>query len=208
MELAVISKEGKETGRKVSLDDSIYGVDPNDHAIYLDVKQHLANLRQGTHKAKERGEISGSTRKLHRQKGTGGSRKGSIKNPLFRGGGRVFGPRQRDYGFKLNKKVKRLARRSAMSYKSKDGLVMVVEPLNFEQPRTKDFLAMLRHLQLDQKKVLIVVADDANNAFLSARNLPGANVISANELNTYEVMDAETLLIAENTISHIDKLLS
>lgn len=208
MEISVFSLDGKDTGRKVILDDAVFGCEPNDHAIYLDVKQFMANSRQGTHKTKQRNEVHGSTRKLHKQKGTGGSRKGSIKNPLYRGGGRIFGPEPRDYSFKLNKKLKRLARRSALAYKTQNNAFTVVEGMNFEMPKTKEFLTFLSSFSAKDKKILLVVQETHSNAFLSARNLPGANVISAAELNTYEIMDAERVFVEEQSIPVIEKLLS
>jgi large subunit ribosomal protein L4 len=208
MEVKVVNISGKETGAKVQLPDAIFAVTPNDHAIYLDVKQYLANQRQGTHKAKQRNKIAGSTRKLYKQKGTGGSRKGSIKNPLYRGGGRIFGPEPRDYSFKLNKKLKRLARRSALAYKTQNNAFTVVEGMNFEMPKTKEFLTFLSSFSAKDKKILLVVQETHSNAFLSARNLPGANVISAAELNTYEIMDAERVFVEEQSIPVLEKLLS
>lgn len=200
MELAVINIEGKETGRKVNLDDSIFGIEPNDHAIYLDTKQFLANGRQGTHKAKERGEIAGSTRKIKRQKGTGTARFGSIKNPLFRGGGRVFGPRPRYYGFKLNKKVKQLARKSALSYKAKTNEIIILEDFNFEAPGTKQLARVGANLNIINKKSLIVFPEKNNNVYLSSRNLQGLEVITSEELNTYAIMKASTLVLVESAV--------
>ncbi len=200
MELAVLSISGKETGKKVNLDETIFGIDPNDHAIYLDVKQHLANKRQGTHKAKERGEVAGSTRKIKKQKGTGTARFGDIKNPLFRGGGRIFGPVPRDYSFKLNKKVKQLARFSALSYKAKNNQVIVVEDFNLDAPKTKEFVAIRKNLNVDDKKSLFVLKDRNNNLYLSSRNLQNSKVITISELNTYEIMNATTLLFVESSL--------
>jgi large subunit ribosomal protein L4 len=208
MELAVYNLAGKETGRKVSLKDDLFASEPNDHAIWLDVKQFLANNRQGTSKTKQRNEVHGSTRKLHKQKGTGGSRKGSIKNPLFRDGGRIFGPQPRDYHFKLNKKLKRVARRSAISYVVKQERLTVVEDFNFEAPKTKAFVSFLKSFNVDNKKVLLVLPDAVGNVYLSSRNIPSANVISASELNTYEVMDAERVIMAESTLPVVENLLS
>lgn len=208
MELAVYNLAGKETGRKVSLKDDLFASEANDHAIWLDVKQFLANNRQGTSKTKQRNEVHGSTRKLHKQKGTGGSRKGSIKNPLFRGGGRIFGPQPRDYHFKLNKKLKRVARRSAISYVVKQERLTVVEDFNFEAPKTKAFVSFLKSFNVDNKKVLLVLPDAVGNVYLSSRNIPSANVISASELNTYEVMDAERVIMAESTLPVVENLLS
>lgn len=208
MELSVYNIEGKETGRKVSLKDDLFASEPNDHAIWLDVKQFLANNRQGTSKTKQRNEVHGSTRKLHRQKGTGGSRKGSIKNPLFRSGGRIFGPQPRDYSFKLNKKLKRVARRSAISYAVKENRLTVVEDFNFETPKTRQFVNFLKNLNADNQKVLLVLPGQSGNVYLSSRNIPSANVISAEELNTYEVMDAERVIMAESTLPVVENLLS
>jgi len=200
MELAVVNINGKETGRKVVLNDSIFGIEPNDHAIYLDTKQFRANQRQGTHKAKERGEVSGSTRKLKRQKGTGTARAGSIKNPLFRGGGRVFGPSPRYYGFKLNKKVKQLARKSALSYKAASNNIIVVEDFSFEAPKTKEIVKIGDMLNIADKKTLFVLSEQNKNIYLSSRNVQGVEVITASELNTYEIMRASTLVLAESAI--------
>ena len=200
MELAILNKEGKETGRKVELNDSIFGIKPNDHAIYLDTKQFLANQRQGTHKAKERGEIAGSTRKIKRQKGTGGARAGSIKNPLFHGGGRIFGPRPRYYGFKLNKKVKVLARKSALSYKASTNSIIVLENFTFDAPRTKEMVKMGNLLNIGNKKSVFVLPDQNNNIYLSSRNLQGIEVIIASELNTYKIMKASTLVLVEGAV--------
>jgi large subunit ribosomal protein L4 len=208
MELAIYNIQGKETGKKASLNNDVFAIEPNDHAIYLDVKQHLANARQGTHKAKERNEVHGSTRKLHKQKGTGGSRKGSIKNPLYRGGGRVFGPEPRDYTFKLNKKLKKLARRSALAYKAKEGQITILDNLSLELPKTKEFLTMLKNFGADSKKTLVVIPDASKNIYLSSRNISTTNVIVASELNTYEVMDAEKLFIVESSINTIETILS
>lgn len=205
MELSVLNIKGSDTKRKAVLVDDIYGVEPNDHAIYLDVKQYLANQRQGTHKSKQRNEISGSTRKLHKQKGTGGSRKGSIKNPLFRGGGRVFGPQPRDYSFKLNKKVKRLARTSALTYKAKNNGIVVVEDFTFEAPKTKQFIDVLNNLKLNDKKTLFVIAEPNNNVYLSSRNLQGARVVTASELNTYDILNANYLVLAEGSVKKIEE---
>lgn len=206
MEIAVYNIDGKETGRKVNLEDAIFGIRPNDHAIYLDVKQFMANQRQGTHKAKQRNEVHGSTRKLHKQKGTGGSRKGSIKNPLYRHGGRVFGPVPRDYGFKLNKKVKELARRSALSYKAK-GAITVLEDFTLTQPRTKDYLKILQSLSAVEKKTLLILSATDNNVVLSSRNLPKAKVMLANQINTHALIYADHLLISESSLLKIEELL-
>jgi large subunit ribosomal protein L4 len=200
MELAVLNFKGKETGRKVTLNDSIFGIEPNDHAIYLDTKQFLANQRQGTHKSKERGEIAGSTRKIKRQKGTGTARAGSIKNPLFRGGGRIFGPIPKYYGFKLNKKVKQLARKSALSYKASSNNIIVLEDFSFEAPKTKEIIRMGNNLNLSDKKSLIVLPEQNKNIYLSSRNVQGVEVITAGELNTYEIMKASTLVLVESAV--------
>ncbi|HEY9560649.1 MAG TPA: 50S ribosomal protein L4 [Anseongella sp.] len=205
MELKVVDITGKETGNKVTLSDEIFGIDPNDHAIYLDVKQYLANQRQGTHKSKQRNEIAGSTRKLHRQKGTGGSRKGSIKNPLFRGGGRIFGPQPRDYGFKLNKKTKKLARKSALSHKAKENNIVVLADFSFDAPKTKNYLNLLNSLKLDGEKSMLILAANDKNIFLASRNLQKAQVISAADLNTYNVLNAGKLLITEGAVKTIEE---
>jgi large subunit ribosomal protein L4 len=200
MELKVVNIQGKETGRKVKLDDSIFGIEPNDHAIYLDSKQFMANQRQGTAKAKDRGEISGSTRKIKKQKGTGTARAGSIKNPLFRGGGRVFGPQPRFYGFKLNKKVKQLARRSALSYKASSNNIIVLEDFTLEAPKTQEFIRIGDNLKIADKKSLFVLAEQNKNIYLSSRNLQGVEVITTNELSTYKIMKASTLVLAESVV--------
>lgn len=200
MELAVVNISGKETGRKVQLNDSIFGIEPNDHAIYLDTKQFMANQRQGTHKSKHRGEVSGSTRKLKRQKGTGTARAGSIKNPLFRGGGRIFGPEPRYYGFKLNKKVKQLARKSALSYKASSNNIIVLEDFSFEAPKTSQVLNIGNKLNVADKKILFVLREQNKNIYLSSRNVQGVEVITASELNTYEIMNASTLVLVESAI--------
>ncbi len=207
MELKVLNNTGKDTGKKVKLNDSIFAVEPNDHAIYLDVKQYLANQRQGTHKSKERGEIKGSTRKIKKQKGTGTARAGSIKSPVFKGGGRVFGPRVRDYSIKLNKKLKQLARKSALTYKAKANQIFVVEDFNFEAPKTKEFAAMLNNLKVNDKKSLLVLADTNKNIYLSSRNIQGAEVISADMLNTYQIMRASSLIITEKSVEIIESVL-
>ena len=203
MEIAVYNKEGEDTGRVVSLDREIFGIEPNDHAIYLDVKQYLANQRQGTHKSKERWEIRGSTRKIKRQKGTGTARAGSIKSPLFVGGGRIFGPKPRDYSFKLNKKVKQLARHSALSYKAKGKDIIVLENFEMEVPSTKDFVQMQKNLQIDGKKALFVFDQPNNNVYLSSRNLQKTKVIMLSGLNTYSIIDASVLVFSESSISKI-----
>jgi large subunit ribosomal protein L4 len=200
MELKVLNIQGKETGRKVNLNDSIFGIEPNDHAIYLDSKQFLANKRQGTAKSKERGEIAGSTRKIKRQKGTGTARAGSIKNPLFRGGGRVFGPRPRYFGFKLNKKVKQLARKSALSYKASTNNIIVLEDFSLEAPKTSEIVKMENNLNLTDKKSVFVLAEQNKNIYLSSRNLQGVEVVIVSELNTYKIMRASTLILAESAV--------
>jgi len=200
MELAILNISGKETGRKVNLDDSIFGIEPNDHAIYLDTKQYLANQRQGTHKSKERGEVAGSTRKIKRQKGTGTARAGSIKNPLFRGGGRMFGPKPRYYGFKLNKKVKQLARRSALSYKASTNNIIVLEDFSFETPKTKEIIKMGNNLNITNKKSVFVFPEQNINIYLSTRNVQGVEVVIASELNTYKIMKASTLILVESAV--------
>lgn len=208
MELIVLNQAGEDTGKKVELNDSIYAVDPNDHAIYLDVKQYLANQRHGTHKSKERAEISGSTRKIKKQKGTGTARAGSIKSPVFKGGGRAFGPRVRDYSFKLNKKLKKVARMSALSYKAKAEAIIIVEDFSFEAPKTKAFSALLSSLKISNKKSLIVVAEADKNIYLSSRNLKGTDVITADKLNTYQIMRASSIVISEKSVGVIETILS
>lgn len=208
MELAVINQKGEDTGRKISLSDEIFAIEPNDHAIYLDVKQYLANQRQGTHKSKERNEIAGSTRKIKKQKGTGSARAGSIKSPLFRGGGRVFGPQPRDYSFKLNKKVKQLARKSALAYKVKDNSLSVLESISFDSPKTKSYLALLDGMSLGDKKTLLVLPEENTNVFLSSRNLPKAKVVTVNDVNTYQVLNADHLVICEGSLSKLETILS
>jgi large subunit ribosomal protein L4 len=200
MELAVVNIEGKATGKKVKLEDSIFGIEPNDHAIYLDSKHFMATLRQGTHKSKERGEITGSTRKIKKQKGTGTARFGSIKNPLFRGGGRVFGPRPRYYGFKLNRKIKQLARKSALSYKASGKNIIVLEDFNFESPKTGELARLGANLNLMDKKSLIVFPETNKNVYLSSRNLQGIEVVTSKDLNTYAIMKASTLVLTESAI--------
>ncbi len=208
MELAVYNTQGQETGRKVVLSDAVFGVEANDHAIYLDVKQYLADQRQGTHKSKQRNEVAGSTRKLKRQKGTGGARCGSIKSPLFPGGGRVFGPVPRDYSFKLNKKLKRLARRSALTYKAQAGAIMVVEPLTLEAPKTKQVEAMTKALKVSDKKVLLVLPEGNANLQLSCRNIPSVKPILAANINTYEVMNANVLVMVEGAENVLNVMLA
>jgi large subunit ribosomal protein L4 len=205
MEIAVVNKEGQETGRKVVLTDTIFGIEPNDHAIYLDVKQHLANKRQGTHKSKERWEVAYSTRKIKRQKGTGGARAGSIKSPVFVGGGRAFGPQPRDYSFKLNKKVKLLARISALAYKAKDNNIMVVEDFSFETPKTKEFVQINKNLKIDEKKSLYILTEQNKTIYLSSRNLAGKKVISISDINTYDIMNASVLVFMESSIEALQK---
>ena len=205
MELSVYNIKGEDTGRKVTLDDAIYGIEPNDHAIYLAVKQYMANRRQGTAKSKERSEISGSTRKLGRQKGGGGARRGDINSPLLVGGARVFGPKPRDYGFKLNKKVKALARRSALSYKAKENSIIVVEDFTFDAPKTKSYIEMLNNLKVSDKKSLVVLPDVDRNVYLSGRNLQGTKVAVAKTLNTYIVLDAGVLLLTEKSVMEINE---
>ncbi|MBR2452387.1 MAG: 50S ribosomal protein L4 [Rikenellaceae bacterium] len=208
MELTVFNTLGKETGKTVVLADAIFGVETNDHAIYLDVKQHLANRRQGTHKSKQRNEVAGSTRKLKRQKGTGGARCGSILSPLFPGGGRIFGPVPRDYSFKLNKKLKQLARRSALTYKAKAEAITVVENLTVEAPKTKSFIAIEENLKVAGKKILVVVPEVDNNLLLSARNLQNVKVVLASNVNTYDVMNANQLVLAEGAVNVLNEMLA
>ena len=200
MELTILNINGKETGRKVTLNDSIFGIEPNDHAIYLDTKQYLANQRQGTHKSKERGEVAGSTRKIKRQKGTGTARAGSLKNPLFRGGGRIFGPQPRYYGFKLNKKVKELARKSALSYKASTNNIIVLEDFSFEAPKTKEMLKVNNNLNCSNKKSLFVFSERNKNIYLSSRNIQGIEVVITSELNTYNIMKASILVLVESAV--------
>ena len=203
MEVSVLNIKGQETGRKVVLDDAVYGIEPNDHAIYLDVKLFLANQRQGTAKSKERSEISGSTRKLGRQKGGGGARRGDINSPVLVGGARVFGPQPRDYGFKLNKKVRRLARKSALAYKAQENAILVVEDFTFEAPKTKNFIEVINNLKVDGKKALFVLPGADKVVYLSARNLERANVMAASALNTYKVLDADVLVLTEGALGVI-----
>ena len=204
MKVAVLDIKGKETGRKVDLSDDVFGIEPNEHAIYLDVKQYLAHQRQGTHKSKERAEIAGSTRKIKKQKGTGTARAGSIKSPVFRGGGRIFGPRPKDYTQKLNKNVKRLARKSALSIKSKEKALVIVEDFNFETPKTKDFVAFLTSLGIENKKSLIVLGDSNNNVYLSSRNLERSEVVTNSELNTYKIINASNVVFTESALEGIE----
>lgn len=208
MKVAVVDIKGKETGREVELSDAVFGIEPNEHALYLDVKQHLANRRQGTHKAKERAEIAGSTRKIKKQKGTGTARAGSIKSPLFKGGGRVFGPRTRDYSFKLNKNLKRLARRSALSAKVNDNAIVVVEDFNFDAPKTKNFIEVLKALGLENKKSLFILGDTNNNVYLSSRNLKASEVVTSSEISTYKIMNANSVVLFEGSLEGIEQKLS
>ena len=207
MELAVLNIQGEETGRKVLLNDSVFGIEPNDHAIYLDTKLFLANQRQGTHKAKERSEVAGSNRKIKRQKGTGTARAGSIKNPIFRGGGRVFGPKPRDYGFKLNKKVKDLARKSALSYKALSNNIIVLEDFTIETPKTRDFIKIGDSLNLSNKNSLFVLPEQNKNIYLSSRNVQGVEVVTARELNTYKIIKASTLVLVESAVDVLQSAL-
>ena len=208
MEVKVLDFNGKDTGRKVQLSDSVFAIEPNNHAVYLDVKQYLANQRQGTHKAKERAEVTGSTRKIKKQKGTGTARAGSIKNPLFKGGGTVFGPRPRSYSFKLNKSLKRLARKSAFSIKAKESNIIVLEDFNFEAPNTKNFINVLKALGLENKKSLFVLGESNKNVYLSSRNLKASNVVTASELNTYNVLHSNSLVLLEGALEGIEENLS
>jgi len=208
MDLAVVKHSGEDTGRKVSLSADVFGIEPNDHAIYLDVKSILANKRQGTSKSKERAEIKGSSKKLKKQKGTGGARAGNIKNPLYRGGGRVFGPQPRDYSFKLNKKVKDLARKSALAYKAKDNSISVLEDFDFEAPKTKQYLSLLSALSLADKKTLLVLGENKKNIVLSGRNVHNTKVITAGQINTYDVMNADKVIFIESSVELISNLLN
>jgi large subunit ribosomal protein L4 len=208
MEINVLNIKGQETGRKVTLNEAIFGIEPNDHVIYLDVKQYMANQRQGTAKAKERSEHAGSTRKLGRQKGGGGARHGDINSPLLKGGGRVFGPTPRDYGFKLNKKVKALARKSALSYKAQENAIIVVEDFEFEAPKTKEFLAVAKNLKVDGKKLLVVLPESNKNVYLSARNLQKSECILAANVNTYKVLNADVMVVTEKSLEVINGVLN
>lgn len=208
MDINVLDIKGQETGRKVTLSESVFGIEPNDHVIYLDVKQYMADQRQGTHKSKERSEVSGSTRKLGRQKGGGGARRGDINSPVLVGGGRVFGPKARDYRFKLNKKVKNLARRSALSYKAQEQAILVVEDFNFEAPKTKDFVNIAKNLKVDGKKLLLLLPEANKNVFLSARNLQKAHVMVAKDVNTYKILDADVLIVTENSLKAVEGILN
>ncbi|HDJ34110.1 MAG TPA: 50S ribosomal protein L4 [Bacteroidetes bacterium] len=205
MKVAVYNKSGEDTGKKVELRKEIFEIEPNEHAIYLDAKQFMANRRQGTHKAKERSEVAGSTRKIKRQKGTGTARFGDIKNPIFRGGGRIFGPRPRSYGFKLNRKVKRLARKSALTYKAREKGIMVVEDWSLDAPKTREFADVNKNLKIDGKKSLFVLSEKNKNLYLSSRNLPGTKVITVEELNTYDILDAGTLVFMESSIDLLNR---
>jgi large subunit ribosomal protein L4 len=208
MELKIVDVKGKATAKSVTLSEDIFGITPNDHAIYLDVKSYLASQRQGTHKAKQRNEISGSTRKIKKQKGTGGARAGSVKSGTRVGGGRIFGPQPRDYAFKLNVKLKRLARKSALSYKASGENIVVLEDVKFDQPKTKNFLELMNNLSLSNQKILLVTAANDNNVYLSSRNIKGAKVVSADSLNTYDIMNAGKLVLAEGAIELIEKTLN
>lgn len=208
MEVKVLNVSGQETGAKVQLPESVFGIEPNDHAIYLDVKQYLANQRQGTHKAKQRNEIAGSTRKLYKQKGTGGARAGNIKSPLFNGGGRVFGPQPRDYSFKLNKKLKALARKSALSYKAKDNNIVVLEDFSFDSIKTKNYVKLVADLKVSDVKTLLVLPAANNNVYLSSRNLKKSKVITADQLSTYDVLNAGTLLLTTGAVKTLEEALA
>ena len=208
MDINVLDIKGQETGRKVTLNENIFGIEPNDHVVYLDVKQYLADQRQGTAKSKERSEHAGSTRKLGRQKGGGGARRGDINSPVLVGGGRVFGPKPRDYRFKLNKKVKLLARKSALTYKAQENAIVVVEDFNFEAPKTKEFVNFAKNLKVDGKKVLLLLPEANNNVYLSARNLQEAEVLPAAQLNTYNVLNADVVVVTENSLKVIDSILN
>jgi len=208
MQVEVINISGKKTAKKLDLSDAIFAAEPNDHCIYLDVKQYLANQRQGTHKSKERAEISRTTKKLKKQKGTGGARAGSMKSPLFIGGGRAFGPRPRDYSFKINKKVKVLARVSALSYKAKENAITVLEDFTFEAPKTKNYVDLINNLNLADKKTILVLGDTNNNVYLSSRNIQGVKVVKASDLNTYDILNAETLILAESSVKVLETILN
>jgi len=208
MEVAVLKSSGEASSKKVNLSENVFAIEPNDHAIYLDVKSYLANQRQGTHKAKQRNEISGSTKKLKKQKGTGGARAGNIKNPQFKGGGRIFGPQPRDYSFKLNKKVKDLARKSALTYKAKDNAVAVLEDFSFDAPKTKQFIALLNALSLGDKKTLFVLPEANKNVVLSGRNIQNSKITTADQINTYDVMNADSIIFVESAVSKVETLLN
>lgn len=207
MDIAVVKYSGESTGRKINLDSEVFGIEPNDHAIYLDVKSIQANQRQGTHKSKQRNEISGSSKKIKKQKGTGGARAGNIKNPQFKGGGRIFGPQPRDYSFKLNKKVKDLARKSALTYKAKENSISILEDFNFEAPKTKQYLSMLKSLALSDKKTLFVIPEANKNMVLSGRNVQNSKIITASQINTFDVMNADQLVLIESSINSINNIL-
>ncbi|MGQ0828648.1 MAG: 50S ribosomal protein L4 [Bacteroidota bacterium] len=207
MEVSIVNISGKATSKKVSLNDAIFGIEPNDHAIYLDVKQHLANKRQGTHKSKERNEISGSSKKIKKQKGTGGARAGNIKSPTIVGGGRAFGPRPRDYSFKLNKKLKRLARFSALAYKAKDKNLTVLEDFSFDAPKTQKYVDLLGNLKLSDKKTLLVLGESNKNIYLSSRNLGNTKVVTVSDLNTYDILNAQNLLLVESSVKKLEDIL-
>jgi len=208
MDIAVLKYSGEQTGRKLTLSDAVFGIEPNDHAIYLDVKSILANQRQGTHKSKQRNEISGSSKKIKKQKGTGGARAGNIKNPQFKGGGRIFGPQPRDYSFKLNKKVKDLARKSALAYKAKDNSIAVLEDFNFDGPKTKQYVNLLNALSLGEKKTLLVLPENNKNVVLSGRNLPSTKITTVEHINTYDVMNADNVIFVESSLSKVESLLN
>ena len=208
MELSVLNIKGEDTGKKVTLSDSIFGIEPNDHVIYLGVKQYMANKRQGTHKAKERSENAGSTRKLGKQKGGGGARPGDIKSPVLVGGGRIFGPQPSDYSFKLNKKTKQLARKGALSYKAKENNIIVVEDFTFEAPKTKAYVNFLNNLKISDKKSVLALSEANNNVYLSARNVPKTEVVNVSELNTYKIMDAKTVIFTVNALANIEQTLN
>jgi large subunit ribosomal protein L4 len=208
MEIPILNIKGKETGRKANLSKLVFQIEPNTHAVYLDVKQYLANKRQGTHKVKERGEVTGSTRKIKKQKGTGTARAGSIKNPLFRGGGRIFGPRVRDYSQKVNKKVKRLARKSALSIKAKENSIIVLEDFNFDSPKSSSFLKIIKSIGVEDKKSLLILSEPNKNVYLSSRNLKKHNIITSSELNTYSIINNKSLIISESALSIIEKILN
>jgi len=208
MDVAVVKYSGEKTGRKVKLSTEVFGIEPNDHAIWLDVKSYLANQRQGTHKSKQRNEIAGSSKKIKKQKGTGGARAGNIKNPQFKGGGRIFGPQPRDYSFKLNKKVKDLARKSALTYKAKDKSISVLEDFNFEAPKTKTYVSLLESLSFQDKKTLLVLPEANQNIVKSGRNIQNTKIITASQINTYDVMNADQLILVESSINKIDTILN
>lgn len=208
MKLNVLNVTGADSGKKIELKDSIFGIEPNDHAIYLDVKQYMANNRQGTHKSKEKWEITGSTRKIKRQKGTGTARAGSIKSPVFRGGGRIFGPQPRDYSFKLNKKVKQLARKSALTYKAKDKCIKVVEDFSIESPKTKEYVDILNNLQIQDKKSLIILNQPNKNIYLSSRNIPGTKIVTVSDLTTYDIMNCSSLVFVESSLEVLQNMLN